>query len=41
MLDIPDFSPPPLEYIDLSDVNVDSNASFIDSISRNADFVAL
>ena len=39
MLDIPDFSPPPLEYIDSS--NVDSNASFIDSISRNADFVAL
>jgi hypothetical protein len=39
--DIPDFSPPPLKYIDLSDINVDSNASFIDLISRNADFVAL
>jgi hypothetical protein len=35
MLDIANSSPPLLEYIDLSDVE------FIDSISRNANFVAL
>jgi len=41
VLDIPDSSPPLLEYIDSFDVDVDSNASSIDSISRNANFVAL
>ena len=41
MPDIPDSSPPLPKYIDSSNVDVDSNASSIDSISRNTDFVAL